>query len=78
MGGRKKKSIEELEAELAELIVNSGRTEQDIKTDYIDYPALQNKSKSGSPLNDYDIWRMKDLHNAYLLGMTIRKRQEKI
>ena len=63
---------------MAELIPDSGQTKQDIHTDYMDYCALQNKSKSGSSLNNYGIWWMKDLHNAYLLGMTIPKRQDKI
>jgi hypothetical protein len=78
MGGRKKKLIEMLEMELAKFIVNTGRTEQDIKTDYMDYHALQNKSKSGSLLNDYDIRRMKELYNPYLLGMAFVNKQKLI
>jgi hypothetical protein len=36
MHGKKKKSIEELEKELAELIEKSGWSQQDIQTDYND------------------------------------------
>jgi hypothetical protein len=55
MVGQKKKSIEMLELELAEFIVNTGQNKHDIKTDYMDYRPLQNKSKSSSLLNDYNI-----------------------
>jgi hypothetical protein len=41
MRGKKKKSIEELETELEQLIANSGRSEVDIRTDYIAYRALK-------------------------------------
>ena len=43
MRGQKheKKSIKELEVKLAEFIGNSGRTEQDIHTNYKDYRALK-------------------------------------
>ena len=48
MGGRKKKSIEELKMELANIIANSGQTEQDIQqdihTDYKDYHTLKKGS----------------------------------
>ena len=77
MCGNKKKSIEELETEVKELIANSGRSEDDIHTDYNDYLAL--KKRIGNPnsrhYND-DIRRMKDLHNVYLLGMSICNRQK--
>ncbi len=44
----------------------------------MDYCTLQNKCKNGTPLNDDDIWWMKDLHIAYMLGMTIHNKQNKI
>jgi len=81
MRGRKheKKSIEELEVELAEFIANSGRTEQDIHTDYKDYRTLKKRFDTpGSYLNDNDIRRMKELYDPYLLGMTIYNKQNKI
>ena len=81
MRGRKheKKSIEELEVELAEFIANSGRTKQDIHTDYKDCHTLKKRFDTpGSYLNNNDIWRMKELYNAYLLGMSIYNRQNKI
>ena len=40
MPGQKKKSIDELEKEVAELIAESGRYKQDILTDSNDYRAL--------------------------------------
>jgi hypothetical protein len=43
MRGKKKKSIDELEKELAELIEKSGRSEQDIQRDYNDYQALKKR-----------------------------------
>ena len=43
MGGRKKKLIKELEKELAELIEKSGRSKQDIQTDYNVYQALKKR-----------------------------------
>jgi hypothetical protein len=75
----KKKLIEELEKEVAELIAASGRCEQEIFTDFNDYCALKKRSNNlGSILNDRDIWRMKDLHPAFLLGKSIQKKQGKI
>jgi hypothetical protein len=41
MHGKKKKLIEELEMEVKELIANSGRSEDDIHTDYIAHHALK-------------------------------------
>ena len=41
MPGPKKKSIEELEKELAELITKSGRCKQDILTDFNDHCVLK-------------------------------------
>jgi hypothetical protein len=75
----KKKTIEELEMELTELIGESGRCEQDILTDFNDYRALKKRSNiPGSIFNDHHIRRMKDLHPAFLLGKSIEKKQGKI
>jgi hypothetical protein len=41
MRGKKKKSIEELETELEQFIVNTGRSNDDIHSDYIAYGALK-------------------------------------
>jgi hypothetical protein len=88
MRGRKKekKLIEELEAKLAEfiansgqIIANSGQSKDDIHTDYIDNHALKRKiDNPNSCHDDDDIRRMKDLHNAFLLGKTIHSKQNKI
>jgi hypothetical protein len=78
MCGRKKekKLIEELEAELAEFIANSGQSKDDIHTKFIDYCALKRKiDNPDSCHDDDDIWQMKDLHNAFLLGKTIHNKQ---
>jgi hypothetical protein len=79
MRGKKKKSIEELETEVKELIVNSCQSKDNIHTDYNDYLAL--KKRIGNPNSrhyDDDIRWMKDLHDIYLLGMSIRNRQKQI
>jgi hypothetical protein len=79
MGGRKKILIKELEKELADLIEKSGRSEQDILTDYNDYRALKKRiDDSNSRHHDADIRRMKELKDAYLLGVIIINRQHKI
>ena len=79
MGGQNKKSIEELEKEVTELIAKSGRCEQDILTDFNDYCALKKRSNTpGSILNNCNIWQMNDLHLAFLLGNSIQNRQGKI
>jgi hypothetical protein len=76
---KKKKSIEELETELEQFIVNTGRSKDDIYTDYNAYRALKWRIDNLDSLHDDDdIQRMKDLYNAYLLGMSIRNRQKKI
>ena len=41
MRGQNKKSIEEMETEVAELIAKLGRCEQEIFTDFNDYFALK-------------------------------------
>ena len=79
MRGKKKKSIEDLEMELEQLIANSGRSEVDFRTNYNDYLALKKRiDNPDSRRYDDDIRRMKDLHDVYLLGLIIRKRQNKI
>ncbi len=79
MRGKKKKLIKELETELEQLIANSGRSEVDIHTDYNAYYAQKKRIDSpDSCHDDDDIRRMKDLHNVYLLGVSIRNRQKKI
>jgi hypothetical protein len=78
MCGKKKKLIEELETEVKKLIANSGPSEDNIHTDYNDYLTL--KKRIGNPNSrhyDDDIRWMKDLHNVYLLGMSIRNRQKR-
>ena len=79
MPGPKRKSIKDLEKEVAELIAESGQCKQDILTDSNDYRALKNRSDTpGSFLNNCDIQRMKDLHSAFLLGQSIMNKQKKI
>jgi hypothetical protein len=79
MRGKKKKSIKELETELEQFIVNTGRSEVDIRINYIAYCALKWRiDNPDSHRYDDDIRRMKDLHNVYLLGVSIRNRQKKI
>ncbi len=78
MRGRKheKKSIEELEVELAEFIAN---TKEDIHTDYNVYCALKKRiGNPGSLHDDNDIRRMKELYNPYLLGKATVNKQNKI
>ena len=79
MRGKKKKSIEELEMELEQFIVNTGRSKDNIHSDYIAYRALKWRIDTpDSCHDDADIRRMMDLHDVYLLGMSIRNRQKKI
>jgi hypothetical protein len=76
---KKKKSINEMETELEQFIANTGRSKDDIHSDHNAYLAL--KKRIGNPNSrhdDDDIWRMKDLHNVYLLSKTICNRQQKI
>ena len=79
MRGRNKKTTEEMEMEVAELISNSGRCEQDIFTDSNKYRVLKKRSNTpGSFLNDHDIQQIMDLHPAFLLGKTIKNKRKKI
>ena len=79
MRRKKKKSIEELETELEQLIANSGRSEVDIHTDHNAYRTLKKRIDNPDSLNDNDDIRwMKDLHYSFQLGVSIRNRQNKI
>ena len=72
MPGPKKKSIEELEKEVMELIAESGQCEQDIFTDSNKYRVLKKRSNTlGSFLTDHNILQMTNLHSAFLLGKSI-------
>jgi hypothetical protein len=72
MHGKKKKSIKELVMELEQFIVNTGRSKNYIHSGYIAYCALKKRIDiPNSRHDDDDIWRMKDLHDDYLLGKTI-------
>jgi hypothetical protein len=79
MRAKKRKSIKELEAELEQFIVNTGQSEVDICTDYIAYSSLKKRIENpDSHRYDDGIRRMKDLHDVYLLGVSIHNRQKKI
>jgi hypothetical protein len=68
MRGQNKKSIEEMEKEVAELIAESGRCEQDIFTDSNKYRVLKKRSDTpGSFINDHNIRQITDLQSAFLL-----------
>ncbi len=69
MGSGKKKSIEELEMEVKELIAKSGQSKDDILNDCNDYCALKRKiNNPNSRHDDDDVWRMKDLHDVFSIG----------
>jgi hypothetical protein len=79
MRGKKKKSIKDLETELEQLIANSSRSKDNIHTNYNVYLALKWRIDNPNSHHDNDDIRwMKDLHDAFLLGMAIRRRQNKI
>ncbi len=79
MRGKKKNSIEELETELEQFIVNNGRSKDDIHSDYIAYRTLKWRiDNPDSRRYDDDIRQMKDLHYSFQLGMSIHNRQNKI
>ena len=76
---KKKKSIKELETELEQFIVKTGRSKYDIHTDYIAYCTLKWRIDNPDSLHDDDDIRcIKNLHNVFLMGMDICKRQNKI
>ncbi len=77
MRGKKKKSIKELEMELEQFIMNTGRGKNNIHSGYIAYCALKKRiDNPNSRHDDDDIWWMKDLHDDYLLGKTICNMQK--
>ncbi len=79
MRGKKKKSIKELEMELEQLIANSGWSGVDIHTNYNAYYNLKKRIDNPDSCHDNDdIQQMKDLHDVYLLGVSIHNRQNKI
>jgi hypothetical protein len=79
MRGKKKKSTKELETELEQFIVNTGRSKDDIHTGYNDSCALKWRiDNPNSRCYDDDIRQMKDLHDVYLLGKSICNRQKRI
>ncbi len=79
MGSQKKKSIQEMETEVEELIAKSGQCKDDIHTNYNAYLALKKRiDNPDSCRDDDDIWWMKDLNNVFLLGMAIHNRKNKI
>ncbi len=79
MRGKKKKLIKELETELEQLIANSVWSEVDIRTNYNAYYALKKRIDNPDSCHDNENIRwMKDLHDVYLLGVSIRNRQKKI
>jgi hypothetical protein len=65
--------------ELEQHIANAGRSEVDIHSNYNAYYALKKRIDNPVSLHDdYNTRRIKDLHDVYLLGMSIRNRQNKI
>ena len=79
MRGKKKKLIKELETELEQFIVNTGRSKNNIHSNYIAYCALKKRiNNPNSRHDDDDIRWKKDLHDDYLLGKTICNMQNKI
>jgi hypothetical protein len=79
MRGKKKNLIEDLETESEQLIATFGQSKDNIHNNFNDYRALKRKiDNPDSRHDDDDIRQMKDLHNFFLLGMSIRNRQNKI
>jgi hypothetical protein len=68
-----------LETELEQLIATSGQSEDDIHNNVNAYLTLKWRiDNPDSCHDDEDIRRMKDLHNVFLLGMSIHNRKNKI
>ncbi len=68
-----------METEVEELIAKSGQSEEDIHTNYNAYLALKKKIDNPDSCHDNDdIWRIKDLHNVFLVGMAFHNRKNKI
>ena len=69
MPGPKKKTIEELEKEMAELIAKLGQCKQYIFTDFKDYRDLKWRINDPGTHNDNDdLRKMMNLQSAFLLG----------
>ncbi len=67
MRGRNKKTIEEMEMEVEELITKSGRCEQDIFTDFNEYRAVKKWINNPCSLHDNEkLQKMTDLHLAFI------------
>ncbi len=65
--------------ELEQLIANSGQSEDNIHNNLIAYHALKRKiDNPNSRHSNDDIRRMNDLNDVFLLGMAIRRKQNKI
>ncbi len=65
--------------EVEELIAKSGQSKDNIHTDYNAYLAMKKRIDNPNSCHDDDvIWRMKELHNVFLLGMAIHNRKNKI
>jgi hypothetical protein len=76
MHGKKKKLIEDLETELEQLFATSGQSEDNIHNDVNAYCTLKWRiDNPNSPHDNDDIWWMKDLHNVFLLGISIHNRK---
>jgi hypothetical protein len=76
---KKKKLIKEMETEVEELIEKSGQSKDNIHTDYNAYLDLKKRiDNPNSCHDDDDIRQMKYLHNIFLLGMAICRKQNKI
>jgi hypothetical protein len=80
MPGPKKKTIEELEKEVAEELINKlGKCEQDILTDFKAYTSVKKQINIFCSLhNNEDLQKMMDLRPAFLLEKSIEKKQGKI
>ena len=75
MPGPKKKTVEDLEKELAELITKLGRCKQDILTDFKAYRALKCRINYPGTLHDNeDLRKLTDLQSAFLLGKSIENK----
>ncbi len=79
MRGWNKKTIEEMEMEVEELITKSGWCKQDIFTDSNKYLALKWRiNDPGTLHNNEDFQKMTDLYSAFLLCQSILNKQKKI
>jgi hypothetical protein len=77
MRGKKKKSIKDLETELEQLITTSGQSKDNIHNNVNAYCALKWRIDNPNSHHDnHDIRWMKDLHNVFLLGMSIHNRKK--